>query len=98
MAHFYFLLYEKLLYGQISVTDRHGLIWFGVQFFPSQIIISHNKESCRQAFIGSAADQTGDFFSPLEGANVFGCYMIRQIRDHTGEREEAWQRKQFTVE
>lgn len=70
----------------------------GVQFFPSQIIISHNKESCRQAFIGSAADQTGDFFSPLEGANVFGCYMIRQIRDHTGEREEAWQRKQFTVE
>ena len=79
-----------------------GLIWFGVQFFPSQIIISHNKESSGQAFIGSAADQTGDFLSPPGGvrtkklclddiANVFGCYMIRQIRDHTGEREEAWQ-------
>ena len=89
MACFYFLLYEKLLYGQISVTDRHvynlGLIWFGFQFFPSQIIISHNKESSGQAFIGSAADQTGDFLSPPGGvrtkklclddiANVFGCY------------------------
>ena len=67
----------------IGMSIGVNLVWCPI--FPSQIIISHNKESSGQAFIGSAADQTGDFLSPPGGvrtkklclddiANVFGCY------------------------